>query len=329
MLFGSPLFAKGAAALNVADVFSTDLYTGNGSTQTITNGINLADEGGLVWSKSRSSASWEHVWTDTIRGGDSWLRSNSTGAEDPASGIRTFARDGFTTKYNITNETNTTYAAWTFRRAPKFFDVVTYTGNGVAGRTIPHNLGVAPGMIVVKKRSGTANWFVYHRANTAEPETDALFLNSTAATTDNSTWWNDTAPSSTEFTLGNDSNVNQSGGTYVAYLFAHDPSPSGVIQCGSYTGNGSATGPVINLGWEPQWVMIKNATNVGNWAVLDTARGLGPGAIERIIFANTSGSESAAAEVLDTTSTGFQLKSLSFNDNGQTFIYMAIRKEGV
>ena len=178
-------------ALAIEDVFSTYLYTGNGSTQTITNGIDLAGEGGLVWIKKRNGTT-THCLVDSERGDGKMLQSNSTDAEIDNSGYaQSLNSDGFTV-YNWTTVNNSpdTYASWTFRKAPRFFDVVTYTGTGSA-RTVSHNLGLAPGCIMVKKTSSVSDWRVYHRSNTANPETDYLQLNGTASTVDDNTLWND------------------------------------------------------------------------------------------------------------------------------------------
>lgn len=326
--------AGAGGALDIADAFSTDLYTGNGSTQTITNGIDLAGEGGLVWIKSRSVAT-AHLLYDTLRGSTSYLVSSGTGAEQTTTSwqISSFNSDGFglSGSNNVINGSGQTYAAWTFRQAPRFFDVVTYTGDGVAGRSIPHNLGVVPGMIVVKRRDLSGpSWPVYHRANTAAPETDYLLLESTVATADSIDFWNDTAPTDTVFTVRNKSDVNASGGTYVAYLFAHDTEADGVIQCGSYTGNGSTSGPTINLGWEPQWVMIKQSSSSGtSWAIFDKERGMTTGN-DPLIYANSSNSEITGLDFVEASSTGFQVKNTSpaVNGSGETYIYIAIRAEG-
>lgn len=323
--------AAGAGALDIADAFSTDLYTGNGSTQTITNGVNLAGEGGLVWIKGRSGAT-DHQLFDTERGATKQLRANSTDAEaTDADALTAFNLGGFSIGADAKVNTNTaTYAAWTFRQAPKLFDVVTYTGDGVAGRTIAHNLGIEPGMIVVKRRNTTGGWPVYHRSNTAAPETDYLLLNDTAATADLSTYWNDTAPTNSLFTVGSNSDVNASGGTYVAYLFAHDTAADGFIQCGSYTGNGSATGPVINLGWEPQWLLIKRSDSAGNWIIYDNARDTTNPRTAILLVASSSAEINSTEYSYDFTSTGFQVKTsgILFNASGGSYIYVAIRAEG-
>ena len=331
--------AGNAAPLYVDDVFSTWLYTGNGSTQTITNGIDLDGKGGLTWFKSRSAAT-DHQLFDTVRGATKELISNSTAAEaTDADTLTAFNANGFSlgADANI-NTSSATYASWTFRKAPKFFDVVTYTGTG-SNRTIAHDLGVAPGMIIVKRTDTTGDWQVYHRANTANPETDYLVLNSTAATADSDTRWNDTLPTSAVFTVGTDATVNASGGTYVAYLFAHEAGGFGddgtedIISCGSYIGNGSPTGPVVDLGWEPQYILIKRANNdTGYWYIWDTMRGMVVGNGDKELAADSSNAEGvffgAGAQSLDPTATGFQIKSggTQLNTGGTTYIYIAIRR---
>jgi hypothetical protein len=318
--------------IDIADAFSTDLYTGNGGTQTITNGVDLSGEGGLVWTKVRSAA-YFHNLNDTERG-DSSLYSNDTSAAQAAvnSPIASYNSNGFSIDTGGSqNVSAQTYVAWTFRKAPKFFDVVTYTGNGVAGRTVAHNLDSVPGMIIVKSLS-PRDWSVHHRGVNAQTwtgtATGALTLNSAAA--------NDTGKShfgtitSTNFAVErNGGDLNASGENYVAYLFAHDTDDDSVIQCGSYTGNGSSTGPVVTLGWEPQWLMIKKASSGSEeWIMFDSVRGMGAGANPRL-YASSSGAESSI-DYVDSTSTGFEIKSSNgaVNTNAGTYIYMAIRKEG-
>lgn len=207
----------------VDDVFSAYTYTGNGSTQTINNGIDLAGEGGLVWQKLRSGSPGSFVlnsnllW-DTIRGVSSgYLKTDTTQGAGGAFWLTSFNSNGFSfTDPYATAGAN--YVSWTFRKAPKFFDVVTYTGNDIAGRQIAHSLGVAPGMIIVKRVDSTSNWLVYHRGRGA---TEYGTLNGTDIFSTATTVWNDTAPSDSVFTIGTLNNVN--GATYVSYLFAHDP----------------------------------------------------------------------------------------------------------
>jgi hypothetical protein len=335
MLSKKALGASVSAApkVYVEDVFSTWLYSGNGSTQTITNGIDLAGEGGLVWVKNRSAADY-HVLADTNRGAGKFIKSNSTDAEATNTAtISAFNSDGFSVGGNgSVNASTNNIASWTFRKAEKFFDVVTYTGNG-SNRTINHNLGSVPGTIIVKRTDTTGDWQVYHRSLA---NTEYLVLNTTAAKATGTTRWNSTTPTSTVFSLGTDATVNANGGTYVAYLFAHDAGGFGsdgnqsVVSCGSYTGNGSATGPVVDLGWEPQWLMIKRASGgTESWLLFDSMRGISVGGAESPLAANLSNPESDfSSNWLSVTATGFQLTSTSAATNAvnNTYIYIAIRR---
>jgi hypothetical protein len=211
-------------------------------------------------------------------------------------------------------------------RCPRFFTKVTYTGNGTAGRTIAHNLGVVPGMIVVKRLDAASDWQVLHRSLA---NTQYLVLNSTAAVATGTDRWNSTTPTDSVFTLGSNAAVNISGGTYVAFVIAHDPDPSGVIHCGSYTGNGSATGPVITLGWEPQWLMIKRSDSTGDWWIYDNERDASNPRTFKIL-ANSNAAEDTAGEDLDFLTTVFQPKTTAtgINASGGTYVFAAIRAEG-
>jgi len=217
------LLGVGAVATKtyVDDVFSTYLYKGNGMSQTITNGIDLSGEGGLVWQKTRTNAAGattDHVLTDTVRGYNKQLITNSNAAQTTdTTTVASFASTGFGLgQSDTTNNHVNTYASWTFRKAPGFFDVVTYTGNGSA-RTIAHSLGSVPGMVMVKCTSASHDWAVYHRSTKA---THFLELNETNAAADNISRWNDTDPTSTHFSVGTSGSVNDNNSTYVAYVFA-------------------------------------------------------------------------------------------------------------
>lgn len=310
--------------LYVEDVFSTWLYTGNGSTQTITNGIDLAGKGGLVWLKRRELSA-DHQLFDTIRGTGNLLASNATGAQSSGNTdtLQSFNASGFNVGSNYgAGASGGSYASWTFRKAPKFFDVVTYTGNGTNNRTISHSLGAVPGMIIVKSTSATGSWYVYHRAlPTAQDE--YLVLNSTAAsvTTGGVAFG---APTSTTFMLeasGGNGRTNATGVSYVAYLFAHDTTADGVIQCGSYSG--AVSNPVITLGWEPQFILRKRNDSTGNWEIVDNMRGMPVGSVAPSLQPNLSSVESSSSQYLYPTATGFEDAN---STNGATYIYLAIRR---
>ena len=341
----------GGATLDVDDVFSTHLYDGTGANQTITNNIDLSGEGGLVWLKSRNgSSSAFHTIYDTERGtgpngGRIFGGTASTNGESTQSdGLQSFNSNGFTLGANLfENGTNasygTEYCSWTFRKAPKFFDVVTWTGTG-SSRTISHNLGSVPGMIIIKCTSHTGNWSVWHRSVTSPNSNwwrNYGILSSTMAFAD---WGNDTGlssePTSTAFSLGSGLNdINASGRTYVAYLFAHNnsdgefgpDSDQDVIKCGSYSGS-TTNKPSINLGFEPQWVMIKASNTAESWAIFDNMRGVATGGNDAYLLADTSDAEDSGANWVDFTSTGFNLTINNSRVNADTvdYIYMAIRR---
>ena len=324
--------AAAAAPTYVDDVFSTYLYTGNGSTQTITNGIDLAGKGGLVWCKYRTHASYDHMLVDTARGVNQCLLSNSTSAQlNNIGSVSSFNSTGFGLgNYGDVNANNAPFVSWTFRKAAKFFDVVTYTGNGVAGRQIAHSLGVAPGMVIVKSLGAPVNagadgfWFTYHRG-LSSPGSGAVFLNNTDGR--NSTGaWNNTLPTADVFTIDDGSYTNISGRQHVAYLFAHDTAADGMIQCGSFAGN---VGMYINLGWEPQFVLCKRSDGVGDWFMVDIMRNFiaednfaGPTNSSAFIRANTAQVEGASGLAIFTNAKGFYPYAFGVT----TYIYMAIRR---
>ena len=318
-------FGGGAASVPqyIEDVFSTYLYTGNASTQTITNGIDLSGKGGLVWLKART-ANTQNFLFDTTRGALNEINSSTTDAQASlASSLTAFNSTGFNLDSAAgINVSAINYTSWSFRKQSKFFDIVTYTGTG-ANRTIAHNLGSVPGSIFVKRTDTTANWQVYHRSL---GNTDYVVLNSSAAVATGATRWNSTTPTSTVFSVGTDITVNDSGGTYVAYIFAHDAGGFGltgtdnVISCGSFTtdAGGLAT---VNLGYEPQWVILKSSNLASNWTLTDNMRGFPTPANNALLIPNTFGTE-LVSPASSPTATGFNAVLAA----SSTYIYIAIRR---
>jgi len=317
----------------IEDVFSTWIYFGNGATQTITNNIDLATKGGMVWGRPRDVASDFSVF-DSIRGSN-WIFTDGINAQQTNTG---FAMT--TTGFSMTNMSTSAMnyngsgcVSWTFRKQPKFFDVVSWTGTG-SNRTIAHNLGSVPGCIWVKRTDANGAWQVYH---SSLANTEYLVLNTTAAKATGTTRWNSTTPTSTVFSVGTDATVNASGGTYVAYVFASNAGGFGltgtdnVISCGSYTGNATA-GNAGTLGYEPQWIMIKQAagTDAGtnSWSIYDIMRGMPNGsANDNRLEADNSNAEVGYPEI-SPTATGFVCEATGgrLNASGGTYIYIAIRK---
>ena len=321
--------------LDIDEVFSTYLYEGNSSTQTITNDIDLDGEGGLVWIKCRDSGQ-EHNLYDTERGVYKFLQSQSDAAEDQnvPKGLTAFNSNGFS--LDVGNESGSSfnnssfdYASWTFRKAPKFFDVVTYTGDGTSNRQIPHSIDGPVGFILIKRTDSTGNWLAWHRS--VDPGYGILDL--TLAFTSGSNGFLD-AVADTYFET---SWLNTSGATYVAYLFAHNdgdggfgPDGSDIIKCGSYTGNGSNDGLEIDLGFEPQWVLVKGASSGAayDWFIWDNIRGMDVNRSGPWLRANRSNAEgSNTGLAVGATSTGFNAgNDANTNGSGETYIYMALRR---
>ena len=332
----------GGAGLDVDEVFSTYCYTGDSSSGNEITGIDTLNEGGLVWLRWRSgSNAFGNAFYDTARGNTKQLRGDTSAAESTESRFTGFLANGFSLSGDTELDyNNNKYVAWTFRKAPKFFDIVLYTGNGTAGRTISHNLGSTPGMIIVKSRSSSGDSAVYHRGiYHNSPEDYFLSLNGTDQKVDNINRWNDTAPTSAEFTVGDSIRVNENNTTYVAYLFAHNDSGDGefgtdndqdIIKCDGYVGNGSTTGSVINLGFEPQWVMIKNTDGASSWQIFDNMRGTYTAASvnDHVLYADNANAEYSSERYLSFTATGFSLESANseVNQNGHRYTYVAIRR---
>jgi hypothetical protein len=328
---------SGSSSANyIEDVFSTYLYTGTGATQTITNGIDLSGKGGLLWIKNRTGAN-NNILFDTSRGANNYLYSNLTNASAfSALYNQSFTTSGFGigSSFGEVNATSNNYVSWTFRKQAKFFDVVTYTGNG-SNRTISHSLGSVPGCIIVKRTDTAADWQVYHRGLA---NTEYLVLNDTATKNTGATRWNSTTPTSTVFSLGTDTTVNANGGTYVAYLFAHDAGGFGasgtdnVITCGSYTGNGGAN--TITLGYEPQWLLVKKTSvqdSTSFWSINDIMRGgLNARGNASQIKPNSTEAEDDLGGVTTlpaAIATGFTIGNAGgYNASGETYIYIAIRR---
>lgn len=312
-------------------------YNGNLVGQSITNAAGFKPD--LVWVKSRSAAT-DNKLTDSVRGAQTALVSNSTAAETTdLTGVVSFNTNGFTLGTSTTyNNTGATYVGWQWQAGQGTtssntngtitstvsvsttagFSVVTWTGTG-ANATVGHGLGVAPKMIIVKYRNAAANWLVYHGSLA---NTQYLLLNTTAAVATGADVWNSTTPTSSVFSLGTNASGNQSTGTYVAYCFAEI---AGFSKFGSYTGNGSADGNFLYFGFKPKWIMIKNITTsgFGGWVILDTSRN--PSNVtNKGLAAESSGAEFTVAYG-DVLSNGFKIRIVDngVNASGQSYIYAA------
>lgn len=338
--------AAGGGGLNVEQVFSTYLFQGNQTARTITNGIDLAGEGGLTWITPRTTGT-EGNFIDSERGVGATtpvlVTSQSNGEINRSGAVTAYNSDGFDLgTYDATNYSGRDMVSWTFRKAAGFFDVVTYSGSSSA-QTIAHNLGVVPAVMIVKQRNSSGRWTVYHKdaSPTGNPENGRLALNTADAWAEYPTvssfqnLWNLTAPTSTHFTVGTDATTGASGSTYVAYLFASNEGtgtfgPTGdqdIIKCGNYTGTGQA-GLEIDLGFEPQWVLIKHADGGQYWNIFDTMRGIGDGTNDPRIWPNYVGAENQTLNALKVTPTGFIIEDTGAqtNNNNTNYIFIAVRR---
>lgn len=316
---------------NGAVYMAATTYTGTGATQVVTNTVNgTAMQPDFVWQKSRSAAR-DHRLIDTNRGINNTLASNLTAAEYSGSILSLVNSNGFTLNTaDQGNNSGETYVAWQWKAnagtnvsntsgsitstvsagATQGFSVVIWTGGGSAG-TIGHGLGVTPGMIIIKNRSGTQFWFVNHASIST---TQNLYLNDTAAVQSDGIF---TSKSSTTFGVG--TGVAGSGTNYVAYVFA---AVAGYSAFGSYTGNGSADGPFVYLGFRPRWMMIKRTDSTSDWYMWDTARDT-YNVVTATLLANTSGAETSATSI-DDLSNGFKCRSATVvNVSTGTYIYAA------
>lgn len=327
----------------VQDVFAANTYTGTGGNVTISNGINLANSGGLVWIKSRSS-SYDHQLYDSVRGTTFKLATNNFAAQvNAGSNSPTFNSNGFTDRNNWGS--GETMVGWTFRQHPKFFQIISYTGDGNTGDTRPiaHGMGHKPGFVVVKPKSVGSDftrdsWTVGH---IGYEFARYAFLNSTNA------WQNlisiprPVAMDSNYiyvFSTSNQSStydywrMNELGKEYIAYVFATNAGGFGasgnenIISCGNYSGSGSAGSPSINVGFQPQWLLLKRANNIndaGEWYIIDATRGT-----TKSLSTNSSSSENTFGTAPVTlTSTGFTINTSStlFNEAVYSYTYVAIR----
>jgi hypothetical protein len=328
--------------------FQTTLYTGSGSsTQNVVNGGNSDLQPDWVWVKNRTDARW-HRLVDSQRGVSKNLYSNEDDAEGTEASVTAFNSDGFSlgtdTGSDGWNEDGDAHVAWQWKanggtatatgsesgNNPAYsvqanttagFSIVTYTGTGAAG-TVPHGLGAVPNVLLVKVRSVQDPWSVYHSANTSAPETDYLVLDSNAATADHSNRWNDTAPTSSVFTVEASGTVNLDAGTFVAYCFTEI---QGYSKFGSYTGNQSTDGPFLYFGFKPAFLMVKKTSSAENWFLIDNKRHpINDGQIPRVIPNNSDAESEDASIAGDFLSNGFKIRATQnmINESG-TYIYMA------
>ena len=311
--------------------FKVQLYTGTGSSHAITfNDTDTEMQPDLVWNKSRVDA-YSHNFCDSVRGVTKMLEGETTAAESTnTNAVTAFGSNGFTVgSDNGNNKSSSTFVAWCWKEsATSGFDIVTYTGDG-STRTVSHSLSAVPKVIICKSRGNTdgstsaaRNWNVYHAGIASDAETDAIFLDLTNAASDDNGPWNDTAPTSSVWSMGNHDGTNLSNLTYVAYLFAEK---QGFSKFGKYTGNGNADGTFVYTGFRPAFTIIKKTNNTQAWIMWDNKRN-DFNIVNHDLQANDSAAEgTASTTICDYLSNGFKLRGSGapVNASGDSFIYMA------
>ena len=306
--------------------FQTTLYTGTGSSLAVTNGGNSDLQPDLVWLKPRGITEG-HFWTDSVRGVQKTIRSYRTNAEETESqGLTAFNSDGFTMGTNSDINTNTEPGvAWQWKKVAGVFDIQTYAGNSNGSRTVAHNLGVVPSLIIVKNRTNAADWFVGSTTSGVSFNwaTDYFRLNEAAAKgTDSGGNLFGAVPTDSVFTPGTNNDMNGSNNNYVAYLFGNK---QGVSKVGSYIGNANADGPFVYLGFKPRFVMTKRTDNTSDWVLMDSKRN--PfNVMDTDLFANSTDADTTASNYsVDFLSNGWKFRGTSGGKNasGGTYIYMA------
>ena len=338
------------------DYFSTNLWVADDASSRALTGFGHQPD--LVWTKHRGSGATYHTLTDSVRGGDKQLSTPTNAAEDSGSHgkISAFGSDGIT----VIDGTNATYPRLTFNELDPFgasvggnyvgwswkagtsftndasstgigsidsagsvndtagFSIVSYTGNGTSGATVKHGLSTAPSMIILKNRSAAEHWMV---GITALGYTKNLVLSLANAVATDGSVWNNTAPTSSVFSVGNSGAVNTSSQNYIAYCFAEK---QGYSKFGTYLGNSSTNGTFVYLGFKPAFVMVKKTNSANDeWNIFDHKRDPFNVMTKRLV-ANVAAAD-AAGTYVDFVSNGFKwrINNNLANGNGNTYIYMA------
>ena len=322
-----------------SDYFNTVLYTGNGASTHAITGVGFQPD--LNWHKIRNDTDW-HMVNDSVRGANYAIYPNENNSQgNVPTGLKSFDSDGFTVgNLNDSNQNNGNFVSWNWKAGTSFtndasatgigsidsagsvnqdagFSICSYTGIGSTG-TIKHGLNTAPSMIIIKNRSTTNGWEVYHQSI---GNTKYLALNVTDAALASASRWNNTSPTSTVFTVNTEGGVNSNGGNLIAYCFAEK---QGYLKTGKWTGNGNADGPFSYTGFKPAFILIKRTDVAKNWYINDNLR-LGYNINNPYISPNITAAETGGTEI-DILSNGFKIRAsgTGHNQSGGTYIYMAI-----
>jgi len=325
--------------------FNTKLYTGTGSSNALTG---VGFQPGLTWIKQRNE-SRNHAWFDAVRGVTKLISSSSNGAQSTQSnGLTAFGADGFTVvSHDDVNKSSATYASWNWlaggaassntdgsitssvsANTTAGFSIVTYTGTG-SNATIGHGLNAVPKMYIARNITDNEQWTTYHvELDNSAPEDYHVRLNTNDARVNEASVWNDTAPTSSVFSVGSSGAPNGPGDTHIAYCFAEK---KGYSKIGKYSGNGNADGTFVYTGFKPALIIIKDRDNAGeNWFIFDNKRP-GHNFNANLLNPNSTTTETTSgANGIDILSNGFKMRSTNNGTNrsgGDGFMYMAIAEE--
>ena len=321
------------------------LYTGNGSTQSVT-GVGFQPD--LVWTKGRNDT-YSQMWVDAVRGGTKYIYSNTTVAEATnANAITSFISDGYNIgSFGTLNDNSQAYVSWNWKAGTAMsgnttgagtyktytgsknttsgFAIVKYTGNGTSGHAIPHNLGTAPKYMIVKSLA-TNDWAVYQQGftlNGGNPYNAYMYLNSTAEEAGGSVHWGGAIPGTTTFTVGTSNRTNTNDQEYIAYVWSEIP---GYSKFNTYVGNGSADGPFIYCGFKPAWIMVKTLTSnqQGGWQLRDNKRTPAGNLTNNLLYANAASTEQTT-DGIDILSNGFKFRNTAGDNNasGRKYAFFA------
>ena len=318
-----------------SDYFNTVLYTGNGSTQSIT-GVGFQPD--WIWQKARNQT-YDHRLFDAVRGTTKAIYSNTTGTEGTESGVTAFDSDGFSLGSNAGSNGNTvTYASWNWKangsgsantdgsisstvsaNTTAGFSIAQWTGTG-SNATIGHGLGATPKCFIMKKTSATSAWSVYHET---VGNTKFMTLNATSDPTTSSTVFNNTSPTSSVFSVGTADNGNASGATYIGYFFAEK---KGYSKFGSYTGSGNVDGTFVYTGFKPAVLIVKTYTTNGGWQIYDSKRNTS-NPTSKFLVPSSNNAEASGSNDIDFLSNGFKPRTTLNPGTTDGFIYMAFAEE--
>ena len=309
--------------------FQVKLYTGDNSAtqaQTLDGSEDMQPD--LVWVKSRSGAE-SHCISDSVRGGNKqWFSDQNAAEGSNTTYIKSFDSDGFTVGLGGFTGQAQNYVGWCWKESVTAgFDILTYVGNHTSGRTVAHSLSAIPHWMIIKNLNSAEKPAVYHKGvDTSSPEDYLMVLSDTSARFDDLSFLNDTAPTSSIFTLGNTQGISENGSTMVAYLWT---SKQGFSKFSKFIGNGSTDGTFVYTGFRPAYVMYKRANSTGSWYIHDAKRNPHNVTNTVLLAQDTDADSTASSKDMDFLSNGFKMRNTGGerNGSGDTIFYMAFAEQ--